>query len=95
MELAIYTGGAIALTTATLYFTYRIIRIARRSLISKILYDLLIVVILLWLHSFAIVFLLISVQGWQFFYALVYFALPIASLYLLWDVLIYTGKKLR
>jgi hypothetical protein len=95
MQLAIYAIAAISLTTATLYFLYKIIRIARRSLISKILYDLLIVIILLWLHSFAIVFLLTSMWAWQFFYALVYFALPIASLYLLWDVLIYTGKKLR
>jgi len=48
MQLAIYAIAAIALTTATLYFTHKIIRIARRSLISRILYDLLIVVILLW-----------------------------------------------
>jgi hypothetical protein len=91
--LSIYGLAAIALTSAMLYLTYRLLRIARRSLLSKMLYDLLIVVILVWFHSLAIVSLLISVPGWQSLYAFVYILMPIASLYFLWDVLRYVREK--
>lgn len=89
----VYTAAAIALTTVNIYFAYRILRIARKSLLSKILYDLLVVVLFLWLHSFSIVFLLVSMPGWQFFYSMVYFVMPVSALYLLWDVLRYVREK--
>lgn len=89
----VYAVAAIALTTANIYFAYRILRIARKSLLSKILYDLLVVVLLLWLHSFSIIFLLVSMPGWQFFYSLAYLVMPVSALYLLWDVLRYAHEK--
>ncbi len=89
----LYAIAAITVTTANTYFVYRILRIARKSLLSKILYDLLVVVLFLWLHSFSIIFLLISMPGWQFFYSMVYFVMPVSALYLLWDVLRYVHEK--
>ena len=90
-----YVLAAIALASVTLYLTYRLLKAARRSLLSKILYDLLIVIILAWFQSFAIIFFLASVPGWQSLYAFVYILMPIASLYFLWDVLRYVREKER
>jgi len=91
--LIVYTIASLFLTSFMLYLTYRTLRIAKRSLLSKILYELLVVVVFLWLHSFAIVFLLIRAPAWQLLYALIYILLPVTSLYFLWDVLRYSKER--
>ena len=91
--LIVFLAASIALTTATLYLTILLLKIARKSLLSKILYDLLIVVILLWSHPIADIVSYglygeFGFSGYYFIFESI--ILPIASLYLIWDIVSYT-----
>ncbi len=84
--------SSIAVTTATVYLTALLLKIARKSLLSKILYDLLIVVIILWSHSIAdiVSYSLYGEFGFSGYYFIIEsMILPIVCLYLIWDIVSY------
>ena len=94
----IYLVTSIIITTLTLYLTYQLLRVARKSLLSKILYDLLIVVLILWSHSIADI-LSYSILGefglWNYYFVFENILLPVAALYLIWDVISYALRSKR
>jgi len=92
----VYFVSSIAITSATLYLTYLILKTARKSLLSKILYDLLIVVIILWSHPIADTVSHELCGGFGFFgYYFIFedIILPIACLYLIWDIIRYAKTR--
>ena len=94
----VYLVASIITTTLTLYLTYHLLKVARKSLLSKIFYDLLIVVLILWSHSTIDILSYYIWRGsglWMYYFVFEDILLPVAALYLLWDVILYALKSKR